>query len=85
MRRKPSRPHNDRYTANILKFMTEHGHPGYEMHIYNAQSVFDEVQAEAGPLGHLCPITQQTLDEIDAEINEAAQAAIDRYQDWATD
>jgi hypothetical protein len=72
-------------TAQALRFMTEHGCPGYEIHIQNAQSLFDEKQVEAGPGGPDCPILQETLDSLDKEIWEAAQTAADRFDDWAQD
>lgn len=83
--RKPANPYSDPATAQALRFMTEHGEPGYEIHIQNAQAAFCEIQAEAGPGGPDCPETQTTLDQIDEEIWQAAQAAVDRYDDWATD
>lgn len=83
--RQPINPRTDPRTAMVLKFMTDHGRPGYEQHIMNLCSIFDEVQAEAGPNGYLCPETQKQLDDIDAEIEEVAREAVDRYDDWATD
>ena len=83
--RKPADPYTCPATAQALRFMTEHGHPGYEIHIQNAQAMFDEMQAEAGPGGPDCPFLQETLDGLDKEINETAQAAYDRFDDWMTD
>jgi hypothetical protein len=83
--RKPANPYSDPATAQALRFMTEHNHPGYEIHISNAMDMFNEVQAEAGPGGPDCPFLQETLDLLDKEINDAAAAALDRYSDWATD
>lgn len=83
--RKPADPYLCKATAAALKFMTDHGLPGYEIHIQNAQSIFDEIQAEAGPGGPDCPETQRQLDDLDAEIEETARAALDRYEDWVTD
>lgn len=83
--RSPANPYTCPATAAALRFMTNNGHPGYEIHIENARSMFDEMQAEAGPGGPDCPILQETLDGLDKEIWEAAQAAVDRYDDWATD
>jgi hypothetical protein len=83
--RKPADPYVCPATSQALRFMTEHGRPGYEIHIQNAKAMFDEIQAEAGLGGPDCPVLQETLDSLDKEIWEAAQAAADRFDDWAQD
>ena len=83
--RRPANPHGDPPTARVLKFMTEGNHPSYEQEISELQDHFEEVQAEAGPQGYLCPVTQERLDGIDKEIWDIAQAAVERYDDWASD
>jgi len=83
--RKPADPYTCPATAQALRFMTKNGHTGYESEIQNAQTMFEEMQAEAGPGGPDCPFLQETLDGLDKTIWEVAQAAADRFDDWATD
>jgi hypothetical protein len=83
--RDPVSPFRDPYTARVLEFMHSHGHTGYMTRIKDLQARFDEVQAEAGPNGYLCPETQRQLDQINEEIDEVGQEAVDRYDDWASD
>lgn len=83
--RQPANPRLDPSIARVLDFMTAHGHGSYARQIDELSSTFDEVQAEAGPFGPDCPDTQTQLDKIDEEIWEVAQAAADRYDDWASD
>lgn len=82
--RKPADPYADPSIARVLKFMTDHGYH-YADRISERQASFDEYQAEAGPTGYLCPVTQELLDGIDRDIWEIAQEACDRYDDWASD
>lgn len=83
--RDPVSPCKDPSTARVLEFMHAHGHTSYLGRINELQSTFDEVQAEAGPNGYLCPDTQSRLDKIDDAIWEVAREAVDRYDDWASD
>lgn len=71
--------------ARVLQFMDEHGHQGYSREISELQAHFDEMQAEAGPGGPDCPITQEILDQINSEIEAVAMSARERYDDWASD
>jgi len=70
---------------DVIDWMSKHGHIGYAREISDIESVKDEIRAEAGPNGHLCPFTQEALAKEDARIAEVRQAAQDRYDDWATD
>lgn len=69
----------------ILNFMTENGRTGYENEIFAIHDDFYTVQSEAGPGHYLCPLVQEKLDRMNKEIEEIVQAAVDRYDDWATD
>ncbi len=82
--RRPANPLSDQPTSYILYWWHEQGYH-YVDRINILQSEFDEVQAEAGPNGHLCAITQKHLDEIDERIWEIATDACDRYDDLASD
>jgi hypothetical protein len=60
-------------------------HPSYGDEIRELKDRFEETQSEAGPEGPHCPFAQEALDNIDKEIWEIAQAALDRYEDWVSD
>jgi hypothetical protein len=75
----------DRYAARIIAFMTDNGHTGYRRELEEIAATFDEVRAEAGPNGQFCEVTQDELRKIQARYDEVVQAAIDRYEDWASD
>lgn len=81
--RRPYQP--SEYEAKIVAWMLSHGHPGYDREIVLLTDRFNEIVAEAGPGGNHCEIIQADLDKIDQEIKETAWAAVDRYEDWATD
>jgi hypothetical protein len=83
--RAPWMPAADSRESMILAFMTKHGRTSYENDIYAIHDDFYLVQAEAGPAHYLCPFVQEKLDRMNKEIEEIVQAAIDRYDDWATD
>lgn len=83
--RRPADPYTNGRCARALRFMSDNNHPSYAEDINALQAQFDEVQAEAGPNGHICEFTQASLDGIDKAIWEIAEAAMDRYEDWASD
>jgi hypothetical protein len=70
---------------DIIKWMSDHNHPGYAAEINEINSVKDEVKAEAGPNWQLCPFTQEWLKKLDQEIADVRAEAQDRYDDWASD
>jgi hypothetical protein len=70
---------------DAVDWMFAHGHKGYAREIADLQSVKDEIRAEAGRYGHLCPFTQADLAKVDAQIEEVRRAAYDRFDDWRTD
>ncbi len=71
--RKPYNPYEEPAIGRVLCFIDE------------LREHFGEVQAEAGPGGPDCPVTQEILDHIDREIAAVADSAVLRYFDWATD
>jgi len=81
--RRPYQP--SAYEWKIVDWMLSHDHPGYHREIVLLTDQFNEIVAEAGPGGNHCEITQATLDKIDQEIKETCWAAVDRYEDWASD
>jgi hypothetical protein len=68
-----------------VEWMTKHGRPGYANEIEALRATRNEVIGDAGRYWQDCPFTQETLRKIDAEIEEVKQAALDRYDDWASD
>lgn len=83
--RKPYNPYGNPLISEVLRFMDQHGHTAYGRDIAELQEHFGEVQAEAGPGGPDCPVTQEILDHIDSEIEAVAHSAVLRCFDWATD
>jgi len=41
----------------------------------------DEIRAEAGPNGHICPITERALSRIEERREEIIQRAVERYEE----
>jgi hypothetical protein len=70
---------------DIIDWMFKHGHKGYAAEIADLNSVKDEIRAEGGRYGHLCPYVAADLAKVDEEIEEVRRAAQDRFDDWATD
>jgi hypothetical protein len=83
--RKPFEPRQYPSLKKALDFMNANGHRCYSQEINELQAHFEEIQAEAGPGGLNCILTQDLLDRIDEEIEAVAEAAVDRINDWATD
>ena len=69
----------------IAAWMTEHGRPEYAHQIHALQCTREEMRAEGGRYGHLCPFVQADIARINAQIEEIQQRALDRYTDWVTD
>lgn len=82
--RRPAAPHQDPRTLMILRFMDQRGLTSYNRDISELQATFEELQAEAGPNGRYCEVVQGQLDRIDHEIWAIADAATERYDDWAS-
>ena len=70
---------------DVVDWMYQRGHIGYAREIADIESVKDEIRAEAGPNGHLCPFTQEAIAKEDLRIEEVRQAAQDRFDDWNSD
>ncbi len=68
-----------------VEWMAEHGITGYATAIRDLLDYADEVRAEAGRYWQYCTFTQAQLRKIEEEIAEIKQAALDRYEDWASD
>lgn len=83
--RQPFNPYAIPELAAALHFMNDVGRACYGDEIEQLRDRFNEMQAEAGPGGPDCPVTQEILDQIDSEIEAVAEAALERYRDWATD
>lgn len=61
------------YETRIVDWMTEHGHPGYRLHL-------DRLAAE-----YLEASTPGEARAIRTDFEETARDATDRYEDWASD
>lgn len=83
--RQPWKPAEGTREAMVMKFMAEHGHPGYQNEIDGITEDYTLIQAEAGPAHGFCPFTQERLDAIDRQVQEIVRDAVDRYEDWVTD
>ena len=68
-----------------VEWMEEQGQTCYKDMIHDLQCTANEISAEAGRYGHLCPETQRLLQKIKVEITDVQQRALDRYEDWASD
>lgn len=66
-------------------WMTKHGHPGYANRINALQASIHEHIGDAGRYWQDCEATMNIIKSIRAEIVEIEQAALDRYEDWASD
>lgn len=65
--------------------MAENGHLGYAAEVHALEATKWETIGEAGQFWQLCGFTRRTVLKIQAEIEEVEQAALDRYEDWASD
>jgi hypothetical protein len=68
-----------------VQWMSKHGHLGYANEIHALEAIKWETIGEAGRYWQHCPFVQAKIKQIEAEIAEVKQAALDRYEDWATD
>lgn len=73
------------YEQKIVAWMTAHGHDGYANEIADASETYILTIGEAGRYWNDCSFTMDRLATINTAIQEAFQAAVDRYEDWATD
>jgi len=81
--RRPLNPRELSGFGPALAFMEEAVWNCYANEISELQADFEELQADAGPGGPDCPVTQEILDGINEEIEALAQSAYDRVQDWS--
>ncbi len=72
-------------TNQIIQWMADHGHTSYETQINDLNATRWEVISDAGRYWQFCEFTQRTLGQIEAQIEEIKQRALDRYEDWASD
>ena len=68
-----------------VDWMSKHGRLGYAAEINALQASMNEYIGEAGPNWQHCPELQRIVKSIRAEIAEVEQAALERYEDWASD
>lgn len=65
--------------------MYKQGRKAYWREIEDISETFTLTVAEAGPGGNHCEFTQTRLDQLDEQIKEVIQSAVDRYDDWVSD
>lgn len=74
------------YERRIFEFMDARDYTrGHVESLHAVEAHLDEIRAEAGPNGPLCPITQQMLGRVEAHREEIIRRAVERYEDWASD
>jgi hypothetical protein len=70
---------------DAVEWMAAHNHPEYANMIHACKCTASEIIGDAGRYWQFCPITQEALKKIDAEIEDIRDRAYDRWYDWATD
>lgn len=70
---------------NAVEWMANNGHPSYAREINDLKCVIDEIKGDAGRNWQFCEFTLASIAKVKAQITEVEEAALDRYQDWATD
>lgn len=68
-----------------VAWMTKNGRLGYASEIHALEAIKWETIGEAGRYWQECPFVREKIAKIRAEIAEIEQAALDRYEDWASD
>jgi hypothetical protein len=69
---------------DAVKWMAEHGHPGYANEIAELEARKAEVFAEGQQLPY-CSSTIARLNKLNEQIEEVRRAAWDRWDDWRSD
>ncbi len=70
---------------DVVAWMTEHGHPSYEIEINEFRSNIDLIKGEAGPDWQFCPFTMDLIKHVEDQIERVREEAEARYDDWKTD
>jgi len=71
--------------AQAVKWMAANGRLGYASEIHALEAIKWETIGEAGRDWQHCPFVREKIKQIETEIAEVEQAALDRYEDWASD
>lgn len=70
---------------DVVRWMADHGHPGYANEINALECTINEIKGDAGRYWDQCEFTRGTIAKIRDAIETVRREAQDRYDDWVSD